>query len=227
MSPLRSGAAITPRRLQKHRSSKVPDPGAAQRLFSANFFRHPHMLGSIVPSSRYLVDKVLASIDWELARVLVEYGPGVGTLTAEILRRMRDDAQLLALETNHDFVGFLRDEIPDPRLRVVQESAAQVHQVLQRLGLPSANYIVSGIPLGSMPEPVRADISEKSRDALAPGGKFLVYQFTSRTLPALRRTFDDVKRGFELRNFPPAQVFVCTNAAPARAKGSEHMDDGE
>ena len=27
-------------------------------LFEANFLRHPHMLGSIIPSSRFLVDQV-------------------------------------------------------------------------------------------------------------------------------------------------------------------------
>jgi phospholipid N-methyltransferase len=63
-----------------------------------------------------------------------------------------------------------------------------------------------------MPEPVRADIVAKSRAAaLAPGGAFLVYQFTSRVLPVLQRTFSDVRRSFERRNLPPAQLFVCAS----------------
>jgi phospholipid N-methyltransferase len=178
-------------------------------LFAGNFLRHPYMLGSIIPSSRFLVNQVLEPIDWERARVIVEYGPGVGTFTGEILRRMRGDARLVAIETNEDFVHFLRDALPDPRLHVVHDSAAQVRTVLQRLGLPAAQYVVSGIPLGSMPEPVRTDIVEKTRAALEPGGKFLVYQFTARTLPALRRTFGDVRRSVQLCNVPPAQLFVC------------------
>ncbi|MDE2262321.1 MAG: methyltransferase, partial [Gammaproteobacteria bacterium] len=55
-------------------------------LFARNFFRHPRMLGSIVPSSRFLIRQLLAPIDWSAARVIVEYGPGVGCITAEILR---------------------------------------------------------------------------------------------------------------------------------------------
>ena len=178
-------------------------------LFAGNFLRHPYMLGSIIPSSRFLVDQVLEPIDWERARVVVEYGPGVGTFTAEILRRMRADAQLVAIETNQDFVRFLRNSLADARLHVVHDSAAEVGAVLQRLGLPAAHYIISGIPLGSMPEPVRADIVGKSRAALAPGGAFLVYQFTARVLPVLQRTFGEVQRSFERRNLPPAQLFVC------------------
>ena len=66
-------------------------------LFASNFLRHPNMLGSIIPSSRFLVDQVLEPIEWGHARVIVEYGPGVGTLTGEILRRMRGDAHLVAV----------------------------------------------------------------------------------------------------------------------------------
>ena len=58
------------------------------------------MLGSLIPSSRFLVNDVLNQVDWDKARVIVEYGPGVGTITQEILKRMRPDAVLLALELN-------------------------------------------------------------------------------------------------------------------------------
>src|SRR5882757_5429445 len=172
-------------------------------LFAGNFFRHPYMLGSIVPSSRFLVDQVLKPVDWERARVIVEYGPGVGTFTGEILQRMHPDAHLVVIETNRGFVQFLRNSLQDRRLHVEHGSAADVQLVLQRLGLPLANYIISGIPLGSMPDAVRADIVSKSRDALEPGGEFLVYQFTSRVLPVLQRTFGDVRRSVERRNIPP------------------------
>ncbi|HTV79268.1 MAG TPA: rRNA adenine N-6-methyltransferase family protein [Steroidobacteraceae bacterium] len=186
----------------------------AQRLlFALNFFRHPFMLGSIWPSSPYLVDEVLRPVDWERARVIVEYGPGVGTITGEILRRMRPDAHLVAIETNEAFVKFLKGSIADPRLHVANDSAADVGLILKRLNLPPAQYVVSGIPLGSMPEALRADIVAKTRAALAPGGQFLVYQFTSRVLPVLQRTFEEVSRSMEKRNIPPAHLFVCATDA--------------
>ncbi len=178
-------------------------------LFAGNFLRHPYMLGSIIPSSRLLVNQMLEPIDWEHARVIVEYGPGIGTFTGEILRRLRADARLIAIETNPEFVQFLRDSLPDPRLHVVHDSAAEVRPILHRHGLAAAHYIISGIPLGSMPEPLRRDIVEKTCAALEPAGAFLVYQFTPRILPALRRSFGEVRRGFQLCNVPPAQLFVC------------------
>ena len=99
-------------------------PLSERLLFASNFLRHPNMLGSIIPSSRFLVDQVLEPIDWGRAAVIVEYGPGIGTFTAKILRRMRSDAQLVAIETNRDFVRLLQRTLPDPRLQVVHDSAA-------------------------------------------------------------------------------------------------------
>lgn len=184
-------------------------PLSQRLLFALNFFRHPFMLGSIWPSSRHLVDEILRPIDWERALVIVEYGPGVGTVTGEILRRMRPDAHLIAIETNAAFVKFLMASFKDPRLHVANESATDVGSILLRLNLPPAHYVVSGIPLGSMPEALRAHIVAVTRAALAPGGQFLVYQFTSRVLPVLQRTFRDVSRSRTTRNIPPAHLFVC------------------
>jgi phospholipid N-methyltransferase len=185
------------------------------RLFASNFLRDPYMLGSIVPSSRFLVSAVLASVDWSRARVIVEYGPGVGTFTAEILQRMRSDATLIVIETNRDFVKLLGERIADSRLVVAHDSAENVQEILEHRGMPCADYIVSGVPLGSMPKWLQSAIASASKDALDARGEFLVYQFTSRVLPVLRETFKNVRRGFELRNFPPAQFFVCSGESIA------------
>src|SRR2546423_1058837 len=69
-------------------------------LFAKNFLQHPKMLGSLIPSSRFLVDRLLKKVDWQRARTLVEYGPGVGTFTAHILHRMGPEARLLGVELN-------------------------------------------------------------------------------------------------------------------------------
>ncbi len=178
-------------------------------LFARNFFRHPRMLGSIIPSSRFLIRQLLQPIDWPTARVIVEYGPGVGSITAEILQRMRPDATLIAIETNPEFVQFLRTTFADERLKVLQDSAESVDLILARLGHHSANYIISGIPFSTIPAALRERILRKTSGALAPGGAFLVYQFSTRVLPDLQRIFHYVKRQFEPLNVLPAHLFFC------------------
>ena len=184
-------------------------PLSEMLLFASNFLRHPNMLGSIIPSSRFLVDQVLEPIDWGRTRVIVEYGPGIGTFTGEILRRMRSDAQLVAIETNRDFVRFLHRTLPDPRLHVVHDSAAEVQPVLMRLALPAPRYIISGIPFSTIPAPLRERILRKTCDVLESGGAFLVYQFSTRVLQDLKRVFGYVGRRFEPLNVLPAHLFIC------------------
>lgn len=180
-------------------------------LFARNFFKFPAMLGSVIPSSRFLVNDVLSQVDWDRARVIVEFGPGVGTMTQEVLKRMRPDATLVAIELNREFVDFLQAQVPDPRLRVVHASAGEVRAVLARLGLESADYIISGIPYTNMPEAARREIVEQSRQALSPQGALLIYQFTRTVLPYLESNFGSVREGFQLLNIFPARIFHCTN----------------
>ena len=52
------------------------------------FLKNPVMVGSIIPSSRVLIDKMLGRVDWENTKLFVEYGPGVGTFTRPILDKL-------------------------------------------------------------------------------------------------------------------------------------------
>jgi len=180
-------------------------------LFARIFFRSPTMLGSLIPSSRFLVNDLLNQIQWQKARVIVEYGPGIGTITQEILRRMRPDAVLLAIELNETFVTFLRTEIDDLRLHAVHASARDVRKVLRNaVGPLRADYIISGIPFSTIPDAVLREILQESRQLLQPEGALLVYQFTKAVLPYLKSSFSNVEQTFQFRNIMPARIFYCT-----------------
>jgi len=178
-------------------------------LFGRNFVKHPRMLGSLIPSSRFLVDRVLRQVDWARAKTIVEYGPGVGTITGDILQRLQPDASLVTIETNRDFVRYLRRTVGDRRLHVVEGSAADVQTILRERGLGQADYVISGIPYSTMPPDVREAILRATHDVLQPQGAFLVYQFTRAVLPYLLETFPLVGQEFEPRNIMPARLFSC------------------
>jgi phospholipid N-methyltransferase len=202
-------------------------------LFSRNFIKHPKMLGSLIPSSRFLVNKVLGEVDWSRAQVLLEYGPGVGTFTTEILRRMRADAVLIVLETNADFVRFLRGKVRDTRLHVVHGSAADAGSVLARLDLRHADYVISGIPYTTMSPETRETILRTTYSVLHPKGAFLVYQFTRSVLPYLQQVFGLVQQDFEPLNVMPARLFYCRHEGDGggerngRANGSRRRIETE
>jgi phospholipid N-methyltransferase len=138
-------------------------------VFARNFFKNPRMLGSVIPSSRYLVSQLLRDVDWQKARVIVELGPGVGTISSEILKRMRPDAVLVVFEINDDFVGHLRRNFHDPRLRVQHRSGAEVVEALRELGLGKADYALAGIPFSIMSDADRMSVLRNCKEALVQG----------------------------------------------------------
>ena len=178
-------------------------------VFARNFFKNPKMLGSLIPSSRFLVKQLLRNVNWDQTRVIVEFGPGVGTISGEILRRMRPDATLVVLEINREFVRVLREQFDDPRLKVVERSASDIREILAELGLGAADCIISGIPFSIMSEEDRRAVVRNTHEALRPGGAFLVYQFSSRVRADLEEIFGPVQSQFEPRNILPARLFHC------------------
>jgi phospholipid N-methyltransferase len=179
-------------------------------LFTRNFFKSPAMLGSVVPSSPFLVKDMMSQVDWNRARVVVEYGPGVGTFTREILKRMRPDAVLVTIELNTDFVEYLRAHFSDPRFRVVHGSAARVRSILAEQNLGPADYIISGLPYRNMSDAMRREILDESRLALRAEGSMVLFQYTRKLQPYLESSFSRVKLNFQLFNILPALIFHCT-----------------
>jgi len=183
--------------------------GSQALLFARNFFRKPFMLGAIFPSSQFVVKNLVSQIDWERAKVIVEYGPGVGTITRALLERMHPDAVLVAIELNDEFAQFLAEDISDPRVHVIHGSAMEVREVLRELGLQRVDYIISGIPFSSMPRELRYQLAHRTHDVLGARGLFLVYQYTRAVVPCLKSYFSSVQENIQLRNFPPTRLFSC------------------
>tara|TARA_R110000787_G_scaffold103438_2_gene210046 strand:+ start:719 stop:1342 length:624 start_codon:yes stop_codon:yes gene_type:complete len=199
----------------------------AEKLkFFREFLRSPRTIGSVVPTSGKVIKHIQASMDWSRASLVVEYGPGLGTITRPMLERMPPDAMLIAIDMQADFIEHLRSDIKDSRLIAVQGSAADVTAILDRhAGGSPADYVVSGLPFSTLPVGVGAQIVAATHKALAPDGSFLVYQYSSRVLPLLHACFASVAETKVWLNIPPCHVFEAQKAtgdtlAPASNHGS-------
>jgi phospholipid N-methyltransferase len=193
-----------PRRLVRRATRRAPSP---HWQFLRGFLKHPVMVGSIIPSSRVLIERMLKPVDWDRAKLFVEYGPGVGTFTRPLLQKMGPESKLIAIDTNPDFINFLRKSIDDPRLVAVTGSAADVEQIVAEHGFDKADYVLSGLPFSTLPPGIGDDIADATARVIRPGGAFLVYQFSPKVLDFLKPRFDRIDRGFEWVNVPPATLF--------------------
>jgi phospholipid N-methyltransferase len=175
--------------------------------FFRGFLKSPKEVGSIIPSSRFLERRIVRSAGIGEARTIVELGPGTGGTTRALLRAMRPDATLLAIEINERFAEHLERELPDPRLRVYRGSAADISPALQESGLPAPDVVLSGIPFSTMPRPLGSAILDSAHAALAPGGRFVAYQLRDRVEMLGRPVFGPARKQTELRNVPPMRVY--------------------
>src|SRR4051794_5307775 len=199
------------RRIHGRHDRRSPSP---QWQFLRGFLKNPVMVGSIIPSSRVLIEKMLAPVDWANTKLFVEYGPGVGTFTRPVLDRLASDATLVTIDTNPDFTRYLRESIDDPRLVAVTGSAAEVEKILADRSLGSADYVLSGLPFSTLPPGVGEDIAEATANVIRPGGAFLVYQFSPKVLDFIKPHFKPIRRGFEWVNVPPATLFWAYKGEP-------------
>ena len=198
----------------KRRVEKTPlsDYAAQCAVFFRGFMEHPRMVGSIIPSSRFTIRKMLAPVDWGKCRVFVEYGPGIGTFCRPVLSKMRGDAVYVAIDTNPLFVDYLKTSIRDKRFHAVHGSAADVEQILEDLGVGPADYVLSGLPFSTLPEGVAPAIAKSTHDVLAPGGGFLAYQFTAAVRDFSKPHFDRIDADYEWRNILPCKLYWAWKA---------------
>lgn len=174
--------------------------------FFRGFLRSPEKVGSIIPSSRFLERRILNMAELDDARCVVELGPGTGGTTRAILAAMRPDARLLTIELDPQFSAIL-EEIGDPRLIAHTGSAAELNQMLAEHGLSSPDIVISGIPFSTMPREVGASIIEAVRDSLAPGGRFLAYQFRGHVGRIGTPILGKPEVELEILNVPPMRFY--------------------
>ncbi len=179
-------------------------------MFLKGFVKHPVMVGSIIPSSDALIDRMLAPVDWSNVDLFVEYGPGVGTFCRPVLDRMKGSATLIAIDTNADFIDYLARDIADSRFKAVLGSAADVEAIVRAHGFDHADHVLSGLPFSTLPAGVGPAIAAATHRILKPGGSFLVYQFRKRARDFLTPHFARIDDGFEWINVPPCFLFWAT-----------------
>ena len=176
-------------------------------VFLQGFIEHPVMVGSIIPSSRFTIARMLGPVQWDACQLFVEYGPGVGTFCRPVLERLPRDGRLIVIDTNPLYIDYLKATISDSRFIAVLGSAADVEDIVRAHGFDHADYVLSGLPFSTLPDGVGPAIAAATHRVLRPGGAFLVYQFSAKARDFMARHFTRIDADFEPLNVLPCKLF--------------------
>lgn len=194
-------------------------------LFLQQFLKHPLQIGSVIPSSRFLERRIVDAAGVASADVVVELGPGTGGTTRAILAALPRHARLLSIEINPRFHAMV-SAIADPRLVVHRGSACEMRDILAAHGLAAPDAVISGIPFSTMPRDEGVRVMEAIASTLAPGGRFVAYQFSNRVDVLCRDFLGPAQSTTELLNIPPMRVYRwCKPADGAGERAQDRSGD--
>lgn len=181
----------------------------SKSTFLKEFFDKKGMVGSVIPSSRFLIQMMLRRIDFENTKLIVELGPGTGVITDEIIKQLKPNSQLLVIELNDTFYKNLKTRISDPRVTIKKGCATDLPRFINALVMEKADYIVSSLPLAILPHILRKRIVLDISTHLKPNGSFIQFQYTLQSLKLFKKIFKKVSIKHCLLNVPPAFVYTC------------------
>lgn len=186
----------------------MPAPLRDGAEFLRGFLRNPSQVGSVVPSSNRLEQRLVRNAGIAQARSVVELGPGTGGTTTAILNALPPQGRLLAIELDPHFHEHLAGSLRDPRLSLELGSAAQLAELLTQRRMPPPDAIVSGIPFSTMPREVSERIAALIAQVLRPGGRFVAYQVRAHVADFVAPHLGQPQKEWEVVNVPPVRVFT-------------------
>ena len=182
--------------------------------FLSAFVADPQAIGSIWPSSRFLVAEMLRQADLKPVDRVVELGAGTGPVTAELTTHQ---GPLFALEPNAALAARCRSRCPG--VDVVEDTAENLPQLLKERAWPHADVIVSGLPFAAWNDARQDQVLDAIANIMIPESRFITFTYRhSQALPAAKKLRAKLERRFHnltisptvWRCIPPARVYAIT-----------------
>ena len=182
----------------------------SRSLFFSAFFKNPKELGSITPSSKFLVREFIRSIDLNNAKYIAEYGAGTGVITEQILANSRADAVILSFEINGHFFDYLRSNIKDKRLILIKDDAQNIRKHLKKRNIDKLDCVVCALPFSTLGSQKKEKIFRETKTALKDGGQFIFVRFFPNFETDLNKHFPKNSMKFVMLNLPPSMIYICS-----------------
>ncbi len=178
-------------------------------LFLRQFLQYGRRISSCFPSSKALAQSACRYIDPNVPQTILELGAGTGAVTEVALQKMHPQSRLISIESNLEFVEYLRKRCP--KAMVIATDAQNMLQQLHERGIDKVDVIMNILPTSSLSEEINKQI-QKSCQALMADTQTPIAQLS--LVPWFhfkfyQSLFKEVEFKFVLNSFPPGGCYYC------------------
>ena len=182
-------------------------------LFLRRWLAHPRHIGAIAPSAPALARAMARAAQTELANggLVVELGPGTGSVTRALLATGVPEERLVLVERDRRLHAWLEEQFP--KANVVLSDARQLEEILPAGEAGRVSTAVSSLPLNSLPRNERDEIVRAALRVLSDDGSLVQYSYGVRSpLPCEALGLRGKRFAFAAANLPPATVWRYSRA---------------
>lgn len=178
-----------------------------KKLFLQTFLQSPSQVGSIIPSSRFMVRKIMELVTKANPQTVAEFGAGTGVITRPLSQYCeKQKVKLFVFEKDERLRGHLEQQFPQLN---IYSDALLLPEVLQDKGLEQVDCIVCGLPFTLFSPDLREQFFNMMDTTLNPQGTLIMFQFSLHMLKTLKQRYRSVEVKFIPLNVPPAFVYHC------------------
>lgn len=166
--------------------------------------------GTVAPSSKFLIAKMIKDVDFNNAKVILEYGMGDGCITEAIIKNKKDETVLIGLEINDAFFKLCEQKFSKAKnVFLLKESATEIDKILLDHKITKADYVISSLPLTLIDDKISMKILLKTKQVMTDSALYVQYQYSLSKYRLLKKMFGKVKIDFTAKNIPPAFIYRC------------------
>jgi phosphatidylethanolamine/phosphatidyl-N-methylethanolamine N-methyltransferase len=189
-------------------NGRVPSRVANPVMFFRRWLANPLRMGSVIPSSAALCERIVRHTKWNADQVVVELGAGTGVISRALLASGLAPGRLVVVEIAQDMAEHLRSVLPGAL--VVEGDARALSALLPAHLHGKIGTVICGIPLVLLPAAEQRRFID-AIEAVAPGVGFLHFSYCATSpLPARLHGLTARREAWTPLNFPPASVWRYT-----------------
>ena len=162
-------------------------------------------VGAITMSSGPLIKRVSRLLPAKFSSV-IELGPGEGSMTRILLKKLDAKGSLVLVEPNKVFAEKMRN-IGDKRVKLLECKAEACFKDALKLLKNKPEIIVASLPFSFLEPAERERLVREIYKALPPQGMCIIFnQYSFLMHGLLKKVFGKAHLSFEVLNMPPCFV---------------------